>query len=68
MRIIKEGRDPKLGHMHISVCGHCKTEFKWNTNEAIRVPDQRDGDFYKMACPLCSAQVNVDARLAEGKR
>ena len=64
MKIIKEGRDPRCGYTVISVCHNCKTEFEWNTNEAVLVPDQRDGDYYKLSCPLCSVQITTDAKLA----
>ncbi|WP_372356969.1 hypothetical protein ACCP99_08260 [Xanthomonas sp. NCPPB 3443] len=55
MRIIKQGRHPSVGDTHESTCRTCGTVFEWNTNEAIRQPDQREGDYFKIACPLCGA-------------
>ena len=53
MRIIKHGRDPSAGETHRSECRWCKTVFEWETIEARTVPDQRDGDYYEIACPVC---------------
>lgn len=40
-------------------CRSCNTEFAFLPLEAKLHFDQRDGDFYAIACPVCKAQVTV---------
>ena len=53
MRIIKHGRDPAAGASFKTKCFSCRTVFEWHTHEAILRPDNRDGDYYEIACPVC---------------
>jgi PHP family Zn ribbon phosphoesterase len=64
MRIIKHGRDPRAGAIHKLKCVSCKTVFEFEAHEAKTVPDDRDGDFYQIACPVCDrlCTKNIDKR------
>ena len=50
MKIIKEGTPPqfKTAVMH---CDNYGCEFEATKGEFKFVPDQRDGDFWKITCP-----------------
>lgn len=58
MKIIKQGTLPG-GKKYRATCNNCKTKFEFAAGEARLIFDQRDGDFYAIACPLCSLTVNV---------
>lgn len=52
MRIIQKGRvEPRVVRFTCRECG-CIFEAA-TTIEAIRVTDQRDGDYYECKCPTC---------------
>lgn len=67
MRIIKEGRIPETVE-HETTCRKCSTVFAWKITEAKYQIDQRDGDFYRINCPLCQQEAYVDARIARQTR
>lgn len=53
MKIIREGTDPAKKAISAS-CNRCRTEIEFLPVEAKYVSDQRDGDFYQIACPVCN--------------
>lgn len=53
MEIIKRGVDPKTKPLS-GTCRNCMTEITFLPVEAEYVSDQRDGDFYKIKCPVCA--------------
>lgn len=60
IEIIKRGVLP--GDRKIeTTCRHCRTEFSFQPGDATLVPDQRDGDFYRIACPVCSDDCTIAA-------
>lgn len=61
MRIIKQGQIPELV-LHTAICRNCHTEFEFHKAEAEAVYDQRDGNYLKINCPLCSKQCTKDIR------
>lgn len=52
MKIIKHGTPPG-DKKHVVKCGGCGTKLEFLTSEAERVTDQRDGDFWRIQCPIC---------------
>jgi hypothetical protein len=50
--ITKRGTPPS-DRVYECRCVQCKTEFTFNASDAERVPDIRDGDFFRIACPVC---------------
>jgi hypothetical protein len=58
MKIIKPGFPPKEKIVRLQ-CGDCGCEFEAKAGEIERVPDQRDGDFWRCKCPQagCGKQV-----------
>jgi ribosomal protein S27E len=52
MRIIKHGK-PDGDQKHKIKCQGCGTVIEALTSELTRVTDQRDGDFWKIPCPVC---------------
>lgn len=63
MRIIEKGEVPGTKPIECR-CQKCKTLFEFLPFEAQFVSDQRDGDAYKIACPVCRTDCWVDARKA----
>lgn len=58
MRIIRQGTIPE--HRQIeTTCNNCDTVFEFQPIEAKYNNDQRDGDFYSIACPTCKHTCNV---------
>jgi hypothetical protein len=60
MKIIRQGADPKQTPLR-GECTRCRTVIEFHPTEAKFVPDQRDGDFYQIACPTCSATITTSA-------
>lgn len=58
MEIIKRGKHPDE-QKYDGTCRNCKTEVRFKKSEAEYVSDQRDGDFLRVRCPLCSEYINV---------
>lgn len=52
MQILEKGVDPETTPVQHR-CNHCRTLFEFLPGEAQYVPDQRDGDVYKIGCPVC---------------
>ena len=63
MRIIKKGEVPGTKPVECR-CGNCRTLFEFLPSEAQFISDQRDGDAYKIGCPVCARDCWVDARKA----
>lgn len=61
MRIIKQGNLPE-DRPYQTVCRNCNTEFEFLQKEAELVFDQRDGNFLKIKCPVCSNKCAVGVR------
>lgn len=61
MRIIKQGVPPETKEIE-ATCRNCDTVFAFLQIEAKRVNDQRDGDFWSIACPVCAKQVTKAVR------
>lgn len=53
--IIRHGELPEE-KSYETTCRHCNTIFVFERHEARLVRDQRDGDFLKIACPLCKTK------------
>lgn len=58
MKIIKQGKLPE-DKTYSGECNHCECEFEFQAKEAKYTTDQRDGDFYSIACPTCRRPVCV---------
>lgn len=56
MKIISRGQTPDLKPIRFE-CTHCKTVFEATQQETTFVPDQRDGNFWQVACPVCARLV-----------
>lgn len=48
---------------YTATCSRCACKFKFLRGDAELVHDQRDGDYLRIGCPTCYADVNVSARL-----
>lgn len=51
MRIIRKGKLPSNVVLQCT-CRNCKTVFEFEAWEAEVVNDQREGDFFRITCPL----------------
>lgn len=61
MKILQEGKLPG-NRAYRSQCRNCGTKFEFTALEATLVPDQRDGDYLEIRCPLAGCgQVCVAA-------
>jgi len=60
MKIIKRGSDPRTEPIQ-ATCRNCQTIFEFHLMEAKYSSDQRDGDFYSIACPVCNQTVTKQA-------
>lgn len=54
IKIIHRGVKPDELPIQVS-CRSCSTLFEFHQTDARVVFDQRDGDYYSIACPVCSA-------------
>jgi hypothetical protein len=61
MRVIKPGKRPEDEEIELT-CGHCGAVIAVVISEMECVPDQRDGDYYSIRCPMCQRRINRDAR------
>lgn len=52
VQIIKRGTPPSEREYRIC-CYSCKTVFQFKQSEATLHPDQRDGDYVAIQCPVC---------------
>jgi hypothetical protein len=59
MEIIRQGADP-ANKAITAKCRKCKTVVKFLPYEAKFVSDQREGDFYCIACPVCKNTITAD--------
>jgi hypothetical protein len=68
MRIIREGTLPEK-QLYTATCWKCTTEFEFSRIEATEVPDQRDGNYLRINCPLCKSSVTkmVQSKSEQGK-
>lgn len=53
IRIIQKGNDP-VARFYRTTCNHCHTIFEFQAVDAIHFTDARDGDAWKLACPVCT--------------
>lgn len=60
MRIIERGTPPTEQPIE-GRCRNCRTIFEFMRNEATFVPDQRDGNFWMVVCPVCNENVTAGA-------
>lgn len=60
MKIIKQGQDPQATPLR-ATCTRCHTQIEFHPIEAKYIADQRDGDFYQIACPVCPATITANA-------
>lgn len=61
IEIIKPGIRPEEQRYH-ATCRRCRCEFTFQRSDAELVPDQRDGDFFRIDCPACTWDVTVSAK------
>ncbi|MDO8558237.1 MAG: hypothetical protein Q7S09_03570 [bacterium] len=57
-KVVKKGKSgPSWVGMKLK-CPHCDCTFKLERGDRVEtVPDQRDGDYYKVSCPECHGMV-----------
>jgi hypothetical protein len=60
VKIIEKGVLPEKQPLRCR-CNHCKTLFEFTPLEAQYVNDQRDGDAYKIDCPVCQRECWISA-------
>jgi len=60
IEIITPGRKPE-DKRYQATCRRCRCVFTFATADATFVPDQRDGNAYRVVCPTCSHNVWVAA-------
>ena len=51
-----QGKKPE-DRVYTDQCNNCVTVFEYQRKEAKFVPDQRDGDFLSIDCPVCGHNV-----------
>lgn len=56
MKIISRGVNPVTKPVQ-ATCRNCNTVIEFSPFEAKYVNDQRDGDFYEIACPECAFKI-----------
>ena len=61
IEIIKRGT-PVSERKFDARCGSCKTEFTFQAMDAKLEYDMRDGNFYRINCPVCGHGCTRDAR------
>jgi hypothetical protein len=69
MKIIKRGK-PQGTVPTTTTCDSidgCGTVFSWYQSEGKLVPDQRDGDYWDVKCPVCGRHIFISVD-AVGKR
>lgn len=50
-------RTPPAEKVFDVACLHCRSELRFTRSEATYHPDQRDGDYLQIACPVCGHSV-----------
>lgn len=63
MKVISKGIDPATVPLQCT-CGQCRSVIEFLPHEAKYTSDQRDGDFYKIQCPVCGTAITTDVRNA----
>lgn len=61
MKIIKRGAPPSEIPLQ-ATCHHCKTEIEFVPLEAQFIADQREGDYYRIPCPVCLIYIYKNAK------
>ena len=56
MKIVARGTDPADIKI-TATCRNCTSVIEFVPLEAERVFDQRDGDFWRIKCPVCSKDI-----------
>lgn len=62
MRIISQPVEPPKPKPTIVTCRRCKAVLEVEKSDCKLIGDQREGDYYSFACPVCSYRDNIDAR------
>lgn len=60
MRVIKRGTPPS-DRPYLVECRTCKSEIEFLRIEAKFTPDQRDGDYLTIKCPVCHDEIHTSA-------
>lgn len=60
MKVIKRGMPPAEKPYHVE-CRSCRSEIEFTRMEAKFTPDQRDGDFLTITCPVCQDEIVTSA-------
>ena len=58
MEILKEGKNPS-DKKYEGECHTCETLVSFKRSEAKYTPDQRDGDFLTVECPVCGDKIHT---------
>jgi uncharacterized C2H2 Zn-finger protein len=61
MKIISRGNPPDDKPIRFE-CSHCNTVFEATREEARVVPDERDGWYWFIGCPVCNRVVTKAGR------
>jgi hypothetical protein len=61
MKIVRQGVDQSKQPVQAE-CNHCHTVIEFLPFEAKYVSDQRDGDFYQIACPTCNNNITANVQ------
>ena len=59
IKVIKEGVNPETRPIR-ATCRSCHSVIEFLPSDAAIVYDWRDGNFYKLPCPVCSADIHHD--------
>lgn len=65
VRIVKQGKLPRLDALYIGTCWNCETEVEASRGEISIYPASsiHIGDVtYFVACPVCTRSISVEAR------
>jgi hypothetical protein len=65
VKIIHRGEDPATQPV-LAQCSRCGTQIEFMPSEAQFVSDQRDGDFYRIGCPICNHEITANAQRYNG--
>lgn len=54
MEILERGKLPSE-KVYVCTCNSCESKVRFTEGEANYQPDQRDGDYVWVKCPVCSS-------------
>lgn len=58
MEIIKRGKIPEEKEAE-GTCHNCGTVIRAKRSEGKTIYDQRDGDYVRLACPVCTQTITI---------